>query len=87
MTKHVKGTIEKRFNRKKKKELEIQIFRLWQQVSTRAGYGYYCTEAPPFVLGHAHLGGVQLRPACVILYIQNALLLEPEQPINVTYKG
>ena len=46
-----------------------------------AGYGCYHTEAPPLLLTHAHLRGVQLSHAHVTL--QNALLLEPERPINV----
>ena len=35
----------------------------------------------PFMLAHVHLAGVQPRPT----HIQNTPLLEPEQPINVTY--
>ena len=47
-----------------------------------AGYRYSLTEAPPFRQEHAHLGGVWLRPTHVTKDIKNALLLEPEQPLN-----
>ena len=43
--------------------------------------GITVQEFCPSVLVHVHLRGVWLRPACVTL--QDALLLEPEQPINV----
>ena len=45
-------------------------------------YGYYILIAPPLLLAHANLRDVPLRPACVTLYKENALLIEPEQPIN-----
>ena len=37
----------------------------------------------PFVHAHVHYRGVQLRLAHVTLCVQNALVLEPEQAINV----
>ena len=39
-------------------------------------------KAPPLLLIHAHLREVWLRPAFVSLTIQNALLLDPEQPVK-----
>ena len=38
----------------------------------------YALEAPPPLLAHAYLRGVQLRPACVTQNIWSALRLEPE---------
>ena len=38
-------------------------------------------KSTAFLLMHAYLRGVRLRPA-VLHYIQNALLLEPERPVN-----
>ena len=41
---------------------------------------------PPFVLVHVHLRGVRLRPKYVALYIECTWPLEPERPINITYR-
>ena len=41
-------------------------------------------ELHPFMLTHAHKGGMQLKPKVVALHKQNTLLLEPERSIKVS---
>ena len=51
----------------------------WSEIGTIAGYRYSCTNT---LLAHVQLRGARLRSTYVTL--QNALLLEPEWPVNIT---
>ena len=65
---------------------------MWHQIQKLGRYTTYVVTAGadipvqelyPFVHASVHKRGVWLKLAHVTLYIQNALLLQPEWPINV----
>ena len=54
----------------------------WMGLWLMQGSNVAIEKYHPFRQLHMYLGGIRLRPTCVMLFIYNALLLEPEQPIN-----